>query len=123
MAVVLAFVTISCSKSNSDYLKESTVKCNEWIEKLNAVKDAEELRDLGVEISKLGDNWPKELQEMSEEDICNIEGGKEFIDAFYALSEASDEAAERVATDKFQQTMGTIDAAREMIEQASNLEE
>ncbi len=77
---VISFMTLSC-KSNSAYLKEAAVKLNKLAEAMSDTKYEAEFDRLVADYNKFMKNLPSSIQEMSEDEIVNINGGNEYLEA------------------------------------------
>ncbi len=80
LVIVVSFMTLSC-KSNSSYLNDASVKLNKLAELMSDVKCEAEFDRLVTEFNQVMTKLPESIQKMTEEEILNVNGGKEYLEA------------------------------------------
>lgn len=83
---LVSFLAPSC-KSESDYLKDATKKMNELAEAISNTRREVEFDRLVADYNNLIKGLPKSIQEMTEDDLIKIDGGKAYVEAVANLDE------------------------------------
>lgn len=78
--ILFLSVTLSC-KSNSDYLKDATIKMNELSEAISNTKYEVEFNRFVADYNEFMTSMPKSIQEMPEEQLATLDGGQEYLEA------------------------------------------
>lgn len=95
LTALASALLVSCS-SNSKILKKETATLTKLTEELDDVDNVKDLQKITEKAKKSVDRLPKEIQDMSEDELIEIEGGEAYLAAAADFAVATTKAAARI---------------------------
>lgn len=109
IAVCILSVVVASCKSNTDKVKDLTEEFNKIAEKCENEPSLTELKSLALKFQKLGEEGASLdfLKDLSEEELMEVEGGPELLEAIARATAALTAATANAGAEQFE-TMGNM---------------